>query len=83
MLNFGKEIWQKHKLMIPMPAKNNTIERGVKAYLPPLYHRYFQAYVKYIDESESRSATHMIKKFFDDMPQQEKQKILQLSKNSY
>lgn len=68
--------------------KINTQDRKVQAYLPPLYFRYFQAYVGHTGESESAAATHMIKNFLDNMPAQEKAQMLKFggnghSKNSY
>lgn len=76
------------QLMEEKKQINPTLERGVKTYLPPFYHRLFAGYVAYTQASESSSAAHMIKKFFDELPASEKEIYLKQgssaqSKNSY
>ena len=65
------------------PRRNDTQERAVKAYLPPLYARYTLGYKLYTGMSTSECVATAIKKFFDEMAPTEKDKILRESKNTY
>jgi hypothetical protein len=63
---------------------NDSQERRVVAYPPPLIHRYFKAYARYHDlGSESAALVDIMKKHFDSMPQDQKDRIINFSKNSY
>jgi hypothetical protein len=56
----------------------------VVGYLPPRYNTLFNAFVKFNDgESKSSCLEQIVKKFFDGMPEQERQRIINHSKNSY
>lgn len=76
-----------------MDATNNNIapqepqkygnRYRVVGYLPPLYNRLFNNYVAFNEESESSCLTTIVKKFFDGLPIQEREKLLKFSKNSY
>jgi hypothetical protein len=56
----------------------------VVGYLPPRYATLFDAYVKFNDgESESSCLQEMVKQFFNSMPEQQRQRIMNYSKNSY
>ncbi|MFL5809338.1 MAG: hypothetical protein ACJ749_07430 [Flavisolibacter sp.] len=56
----------------------------VVGYLPPRYNSLFNAFVKFNDgESKSSCLEQIVKKFFDAMPEPERQRIMNYSKNSY
>lgn len=64
-------------------STNVSLERRVVSYLPPLYYRLFSGYVAHQELSESASCADIVKKFFDSLPDKERQKYLAQSKNSY
>lgn len=56
----------------------------VVGYLKPKMKNFFDAYVAFNDgESESSCLEEMIKHFYNNMPEQQRQRILNHSKNSY
>jgi hypothetical protein len=55
----------------------------IVGYLPPRYASLFSNYVSYQEESESSCITQIVKKFFDALPEKERLKIQNFSKNSY
>lgn len=67
--------------------KNDTIERRVQVYPSRLTKRYLKGWVILNEITESAAASNIIKNFFDNMPQSEKDKLLTYarsgSKNSY
>ena len=62
---------------------NRWADRRIQAYPPPKYHNLTTAYAKANDMKESAAVSHIIKEFFDKMPAQERERIIQVSKNSY
>ena len=62
---------------------NRWADRRIQAYPPPKYHNLTTAYAKANDMKESAAVTHIIKEFFDAMPAHERERIIQVSKNSY
>jgi len=68
-------------------SKNKQIhpcfERRFQTYLPPLYAKYMNAYVKQTGESESESVAFIIKQFFNAMPAQERERMVRQTANSY
>lgn len=63
-----------------MSSKSKTMENSVRAYLPPLYSRLVKCNAKYNGESESEIVVTAVKKHFNEMPREEKERILQYGK---
>lgn len=59
---------------------NNKNEQSIRTYLPPLYARLTKSYAAYTGMSESGVVAAIIKKNFDNMPIQERDRILQTEK---
>lgn len=62
---------------------NSTLERRIQTYPPPKYFGLFIAYTSANEMTEAEAAAHMIRCFFDRMPEGEKIRIINCSKNSY
>ncbi|HXR84332.1 MAG TPA: hypothetical protein VN722_08490 [Hanamia sp.] len=58
--------------------KQKTVANSIRAYLPPLYSRLAKAHANYTGESESEIVVTAVKKFYNEMPADEKQKILNI-----
>lgn len=70
--------------VVKMSAKKNeTQDRAVKAYPPPLYARLLAAHAEYTGESISGTVVTAIKQFFEKMPQQERDNVMRISKNMF
>lgn len=66
----------KKKKNMPEPKKADLADRTFKTYLPPLYAKLTHAYVDYVGDNESRSVAGMVKKFFDNMAPEERERLL-------
>jgi hypothetical protein len=64
-------------------TKSVALQRRVQGYPPPRYHNLLLAKSKCDGLSESAIVTEAVKQYFDSMPEQERQRITQFSKNSY
>ena len=60
-----------------------TQERGEKTYLPPLYSKLVAAQSKYTGMSKSAVIADSVRKCFDAMPANEKEKLLEIGRNKY
>jgi hypothetical protein len=79
-----KQKGQKHKMQtIEKKSTTTSVNNGVKIYPTQFYHRLLMGYANYHDMSKSEAGCDMVKKFFDGLPDSEKQKFLNHSKNSY
>jgi hypothetical protein len=62
--------------------KDKTIcHSRIVGYVPPLYHRFVISYAKYTGQSQSEVVVDCIKKTFDSISFQEKEKIFKESEN--
>lgn len=58
--------------------------RRVTAYPPPRYSKMVKAFAEINESTESKIASQAIKNFFDNLPNDQKQRVLKaISKNSY
>ena len=64
-------------------AKSVSLERVVQAYPPPIYSKMLKGYVNITGKSRSAAVSEMIENFFESLPEQDKKKYLEASKNSY
>jgi len=51
-------------------------KRQVQCYPPPKYFILIRAYIKVNEMSQSETVTHIIKKFFDNMPAHEREQLM-------
>ena len=56
-----------------MKTKSNN---SVRVYLPPLYKRLTEARAEYTGQSESAIVADAVKRVFDEIPMQERERIL-------
>lgn len=59
---------------------NSTLERRVQTYPSPKYFGLFTAYATANEMKESEAAAHMIRYFFDQMPEGDKLRIVNCAK---
>ena len=59
---------------------SNTQKRRVVCYPSPKYHVLFSAYVQVNEETESKAAAHAIKCLIDNLPADQKIKVLNAAK---
>jgi hypothetical protein len=63
--------------------KDKRQETGEKTYLPPLYSKLVAAQSKYTGMSKSAVIADSVRKCFDAMPVQEREKLLDIGRNRY
>lgn len=64
-------------------STREALKRRVHSYPPPKYHNLTVAYASVNEMRKSEVVTQALKEFFDRMPKQEQERILQQSKNHY
>lgn len=63
--------------------KSASLQRHVQAYPPPKYYRLVDAMSKCENISRSEVVNQAVKEYFDRMPEQDRQRILQQGSNHY
>lgn len=62
---------------------NPALERRLQAYPPPKYHLLTKAYAQVNEMKDSETVSFIIKDFFDRMPEQERQRLIDKSRHHY
>jgi F0F1-type ATP synthase gamma subunit len=64
-------------------STKEALKRRVQSYPPQKYHRLTVAYAEFNEMRKSEVVIQAIKEFFDKMPKQEQERILNRSKHNY
>lgn len=62
---------------------STSLQRHIQAYPSPKYYLLVEAMSKANDISRSEVVNKALREYFDRMPEQERQRIVNVSKNSY
>lgn len=62
---------------------STALQRHVQAYPPPKYYRLVEAYSKCNEISKSEVVNKALKEYFDKMPDEDRQRIVNVSNNHY